>query len=127
MVRTPWPNSPKASPRACATASSPWGWRGSRRRSLHNIAVVPANAETHTPRRILLRRDGRRLSSKQLLPVVMGPGLRGDDSGVCGARREQLTASDALFLRPRRREDGRPARDLGADEPVEGSRVALGL
>src|SRR5262249_829966 len=65
-------------------------------------SVVPANAGTHTPQPTLSDRAGRRLSLKQRLPVVMDPGFRRDDSGVC-------FTSDPTSSAVHRRRSSRPA------------------
>src|SRR5438046_64771 len=58
-----------------------WFWAWERNESRKPIAVVPANAGTHTPRPWLLKKEDNDQRVKQLPPVVMGPCVRRDDNG----------------------------------------------
>src|SRR2546421_10583225 len=56
------------------------------KRAARILFVVPAQAGTHTPRRMLLEKCWSTALLEQRDPVVMGPGLRRGDDGRWSAR-----------------------------------------
>src|SRR3954452_11254203 len=110
----------------CASAAA-WARRGFLRccSSSGPVAVVPAKAGTHTPQQEFGARTTMAFAG-QRRPVVMGPGLRRDDTFTGGSdgsriheRRAGVSRGSAVIL-PRQRAAGYAAQAGRGPPPLEG-------
>src|SRR5438552_865670 len=87
---------------------SPAGARLQRRADYRDFAVVPANAGTHTPRRMLSWKDGRRLSLNNADLWLWVPCVRRDDPSFGAASKVTSTLASYCTLSATKRNSPSP-------------------